>query len=70
MVGLVNSDIREIIRLTQTPIIIKTFRFGKYKDQVITEVASKDRGYIEWMLREMKDMDSDLRYTLTQALGV
>lgn len=69
LVGLVNRDMNELVRLTQTPILIKNFRFGKYKDQPIAEVASKDRGYIEWMLREMKDMDDDLRFTLTQAIG-
>ncbi|MBD3840791.1 MAG: 3'-5' exonuclease [Campylobacterales bacterium] len=55
--------------LTKTPVMIKTFRFGKYKGEDIQSVASKDIGYLQWMRNNMTDLDEDMRYTLDKILG-
>jgi DNA polymerase III epsilon subunit-like protein len=49
--------------LTKTPILIEVFKFGKYKDRKIKEIAQQDIGYINWMKSSMK-LDEDMKYTL------
>jgi len=63
------NAMEKLAELTRTPVLIKTFRFGKYKGQDIAEVASQDSGYIQWMRSNMKDLDEDMKYTLDKALG-
>ena len=68
---LADHTVEELVELTATPITYKTFRFGKYKGEEILEVARKDPGYIEWMLREREGeepLDPDMRQTLEKAL--
>ena len=49
--------------LTQTPVFIKTFKFGKHRGKDSTEVAREDMGYLNWMKQNM-DLDEDMKYTL------
>ena len=68
---LADHTVEELVELTARPITYKTFRFGKYKGEEILEVARKDPGYIEWMLREREGeepLDPDMRQTLEKAL--
>lgn len=46
---------------SKAPMELKTIPFGKYKDQPFCEVP---RSYLQWMLREMKDLDADMKHTL------
>ena len=50
--------------LSNQPVEVKKFRFGKYKDRLIKDIASEDIGYLSWMRDNMKDLDDDLRWTL------
>jgi len=52
-----------LANLTKTPVLIKTFKFGKYKDREIKEIVKSDSGYIKWMKNNM-DLDEDMAYTL------
>jgi len=54
----------KLAELTKTPVMLQTFRFGKYKGQNIKDVATQDIGYIKWMRANMTDIDEDLKYTL------
>jgi len=58
----------KLAELTKTPVLIKTFKFGKYKGSDVAEVAKKDAGYLMWMRDNMKDLDEDMRYTLDSYL--
>ncbi|MEA1954827.1 MAG: exonuclease domain-containing protein [Campylobacterota bacterium] len=58
----------KLAELTQTPVLIKTFKFGKYKGRDIQEVAQEDKGYINWMQNNM-DLDEDMSYTLRYYLS-
>jgi len=58
-----------LAELTKTPVLIKTFKFGKYKGSEVSEVAKKDAGYLMWMRDNMKDLDEDMRYTLDSYLN-
>ena len=53
----------KLAELTQTPVLIKTFKFGKYKDREIEEIVKADKGYINWMQKNL-ELDEDLAYTL------
>jgi DNA polymerase III epsilon subunit-like protein len=54
--------------LTKEPIMIKKFKFGKYKGKDIEEVCDQDIGYIDWMMENM-DLDEDMKYTLDKIMG-
>lgn len=55
----------KLAELTQTPVLMKEFKFGKYKGQSIEEVAHTDQGYLSWMVKNL-DLDEDMKYTLQQ----
>jgi DNA polymerase-3 subunit epsilon/exodeoxyribonuclease X len=58
----------KLAELTKTPVLIKTFKFGKYKGTDVAEVVKKDAGYLLWMRDNMKDLDEDMRFTLDNFL--
>jgi len=58
------SDIMaKLAELTVTPVLMKTFKFGKYKGESIEEISHQDRGYIAWMQKSL-ELDEDMQYTL------
>jgi len=59
---------QKLAELTQTPVMMKTFKFGKYKGREVEEVAKEDTGYLKWM-RNNLDLDEDMRYTLDYYLN-
>ncbi len=63
-----DTDImQKLAKLTQTPVLIKIFKFGKYKGSEIEEIASEDPGYLKWM-RKTLDLDEDMLHTLNYYL--
>jgi hypothetical protein len=54
---------QKLAELTTTPVLMKTFKFGKYKGQDIEEVSMEDEGYLKWMRKNL-DLDEDMKYTL------
>ena len=63
-----NKDIMDTLaHLTITPVLMKTFKFGKYKDKSIEDIANSDNGYIKWMYKNL-ELDEDMKYTLEQYL--
>jgi DNA polymerase III epsilon subunit-like protein len=58
-----DNPIDKMVELTQEPVMIKTFKFGKYKGESIEEIATKDPGYLAWMRKNL-DLDEDMRHTL------
>jgi len=58
----------KLAELTQTPVFIKTFKFGKYKDREIAEIVKADKSYITWMQKNL-DLDEDMIYTLEHYLA-
>jgi len=61
------NPMQKMAELTQTPVLVKTFKFGKYKERNIEEVSREDMGYLQWMYKNL-DLDEDLKYTLEQYL--
>lgn len=64
------NPMEKLAELTKTPVLIKSFRFGKYKGEQIADVALKDMGYLSWMRGNMADLDEDMKYTLDKYLNV
>lgn len=63
------NPVEKMVDLTNTPIMIKTFRFGKHKGKTLEEVASSDAGYLRWMLSNMENLDDDMKYSINCVLG-
>ena len=62
-----DSAIKEMIKISSTPVLFKKINFGKYKDKDIEEVLKSDRRYLEWLLTEKSktpEMEEDWIYTL------
>lgn len=64
------NPVEKMVDLTATPILVKSFNFGKYKGKTLQEVAHSDAAYLRWMLSSMENLDSDMRYSINTALGV
>ena len=62
------NPVEKMVDLTNTPILIKTFRFGKHKGKELKEVAQNDAGYLRWMLSSMDNLDDDMRYSINSVL--
>ena len=61
-------DIMDVmVELTNKPVLMQIFKFGKYKGRLIDEIASEDMGYLQWMYKTL-ELDEDMRYTLEQYL--
>ncbi|MEK6658887.1 MAG: exonuclease domain-containing protein [Campylobacterota bacterium] len=63
------NPVEKMVDLTLTPILIKSFNFGKYKGKTLEEVASSDAAYLRWMLTSMEKLDEDLKYSINKVLG-
>jgi len=60
LVMLKDNTVEDLLRLSGTPILLKSMPFGKHKGSPFSEVP---RDYLEW-LRGRPDLSDDLKYTL------
>lgn len=58
------GDYKKLIELTNTPVLLTTMKFGKYKGESFEEIAKKDPSYLKWLKNNKQDSDQDLEYTL------
>jgi len=62
------NPVEKMVDLTNTPILIEYFKFGKHKGKSLKEVAQDDSKYLRWMLKSMDNLDEDLRYSINVVL--
>jgi len=62
------SDIDKMIELSTLNVLMQKFEFGKYSGRYIEEISLCDRSYLEWMLKNIVDLDEDLRYSINYYL--
>ncbi|EQB39807.1 DNA polymerase III subunit epsilon [Sulfurimonas hongkongensis] len=62
------NPVEKMVELTQTPIFEHYFRFGKYRGKALKEVAISDAAYLRWMLKNMENLDEDMRYSINKVL--
>lgn len=65
--------IGKMLELTQTPVLLKSFSFGKYNGKTFEEVSHSDRGYLEWLYgseskKSKAEQNEDLIHTLNHHL--
>ena len=58
----------KMIALSLKNVLVKKFEFGKYKGRYIEEISLLERGYLEWMLANILDLNDDLRYSINYYL--
>ena len=64
--------IEKMIEISTNPLMMKRFTFGKYNGELIEDIAKKDKGYLEWLLkakRENPDGEEDWIFTLESYLS-
>ncbi len=62
----------EMIEISSKPSLMHMFSFGKHSGKTVADVASSDRGYLEWFLNQKETQDPDDEdwiYTLRYHLG-
>jgi DNA polymerase III epsilon subunit-like protein len=63
------NPVEKMVALTQEPVFYKgPMRFGKYKGKTLFEIAAEDRGYLQWMVEKMENLDEDMRYSIHRVL--
>jgi len=66
---LLNISTKEnMVELTNKHVLMQKFEFGKYSGRYIEDISICDRGYLEWMLLNILDLDEDLRYSVNYYL--
>lgn len=73
--ALVNDEeiFAKMLELTHTPVLLKSFSFGKYFGKTFEEVSRSDRGYLEWLhgsesKKAKSEQNEDMIYTLNHYL--
>lgn len=67
-------EIKKMIELSTTPVLLKILMFGKYINQKFEDVVAKDVGYLEWLYnseikKNQEEQNEDLVYTLKYYLN-
>jgi len=67
--------LNELVELSKKPVLVKTFNFGKYKGKLLKAILELDRGYLEWLYRDIKkrknnneSIDENMYHTLKTLL--
>jgi len=63
------ADRERLMALTTEQALVHKLTFGKYGGKFIEDVARRDPGYLEWMLRSLPDLDEDLHYSIEYYLN-
>ena len=58
------ATIDEMYELSFKNVLVQKIGFGKYADRYIEDIVINDRKYLQWLLRNITDMDEDLRYSI------
>lgn len=58
----------KLVELTSKPVVVEKLDFGKYRGRYIEEISMCDRGYLEWMVQNIEDLDEDLRFSIKRYL--
>ena len=62
----------EMLAVSARPSLISVFSFGKYNEKLVANIAKTDRGYLEWLLAQKLQNETDEEdwiYTLKYYLG-
>ncbi|MFZ2193204.1 MAG: exonuclease domain-containing protein [Candidatus Moraniibacteriota bacterium] len=58
--GSEEAVIAEMLNVSARPVLVKKFNFGKYVGMKVSDVAMRDRNYLQWLLNEkIKTREAD-----------
>lgn len=60
--------ITEMINISNTPLLLRTMKFGKHRGKTFTQVLQEAPDYLEWLSKQ-SDLDENLRFTLEHYLN-
>jgi DNA polymerase-3 subunit epsilon/exodeoxyribonuclease X len=58
----------KMCELSTKNVLMQKLSFGKYAGSYIEDIVMRDKGYLEWMLANILDLDEDLRYSINYFL--
>jgi len=61
------NPMKKLVDLTNTPVLLQEFKFGKYNGERIEDIAKRDIGYLKWVYKNM-DLDEDMKFTIEHFL--
>jgi exodeoxyribonuclease X len=67
-----DTIVEKMREISSTPSLMHSFTFGKHIGKTVSDVATHDRGYLEWMLAQKQQSEADEEdwiYTLNYYLG-
>ena len=65
-----DNPVEKMVALTKEPVFYQgAMRFGKYKGKTLFEIAAEDRGYLQWRVEKMENLDEDMRYSVNRVLA-
>jgi len=56
------NEIEKMQEFTKTPILLKKFKYGKYKGEKISDIYNSNINYINWLKKDV-ELDIDMKYT-------
>ena len=70
------QKLEKLVELSLKPVMVKRFNFGKYKGKLLSDVLDIDRGYLEWLYKDIdkkaksgERVDENMRATLKELVG-
>jgi len=57
------AHVEKMKELSEQPVLLQKFTFGKYMGHYIEEIAQSDRAYLVWLMN-LTALDEDLRYSV------
>lgn len=73
--GVKLNDAKKLVEISNSPILLEKFSFGKYKGKTYKEVYNKDKSYFKWLYTQdtlnpdSNNFDPDLYYTIGKMVG-
>lgn len=64
-----SNPLEKLVELSSTPAIIKICPFGKHRGETFEHIASNNRSYLDWALKNMEDLDPNIRFTINSLMG-
>lgn len=52
-------SIEEMLKVSQQPMLLHRINFGKHRGKHLKEVATSDKSYLQWLLREKRQLGAD-----------
>lgn len=59
----------QMAEISNCPVLLRMLKFGKYRGQKIEDIAEQDPDYLRWMLKSIKALSGDMRFSIEHYLS-